>query len=248
MIFYLTGDRNSIGSCLKNKPGMELIDLISKIKPVRALDVGCGCGEFTQDAAKFCTNLTTIDVSDKFIARCKNERDSKNIEFLCMSAVSLGFKDNTFDLVYERTSLHHIYNWEKALDEIIRVSSNHIILAEPIDDNRSPEKLNAIHAQELLLEIQHEIKYPHYKHLMLKQFQKYLDEKSIEYKYHINKLDLSYDFDMFFNPFKDFAKKSTRYDYWMNRYNNFKEKLEQQRIADDDILIIEFQKNNSINA
>ena len=226
---------------------MELIDLISKIKPVKALDIGCGCGEFTQEAAKFCKNLTAIDVSDKFIARCKEERDSKNIEFLCMSAVSLAFKDNTFDLVYERASLHHIQNWEKALDEIIRVSSKHIILAEPIDDNRSPEKLNAIHAQELLLELQREINYPHYKHLKLEQFQKYFDKKSIKYKYHINKLYANYDSEMFFKPFEEIARKSTRYDYWMNKYNNFKEKLEQQRIADDDILIIEFQKNNSVN-
>jgi len=221
---------------------MELIDLISKIKPVKALDVGCGCGEFTQEAAKFCKNLTAIDVSDKFIARCKEERNSKNIEFLCMSAVSLAFKDNTFDLVYERASLHHIQNWEKALDEIIRVSSKHIILAEPIDDNRSPEKLNAIHAQELLLELQRKINYPHYKHLTFEQFQKYFDKKTLEYKYYINKLDKNYDFETFYKSFKEFAKKSTRCDYWMNRYNNFKEELGNKKIADDDILLIEFQK------
>ena len=226
---------------------MELIDLISKINPDKTLDVGCGCGEFTREAAKFCTSLTAIDVSEKLIAKCKNERDFKNIEFLCMSAVSLGFNDNTFNLVYEQASLHHIHNWEKALDEIIRVSSKHIILAEPIDDNRSPEKLNAIHAQELLLELQHEINYSHYKHLKLEQFQKYFDKKSIEYKYHINKLDANYDFEMLFKPFEEIAKKSTRYDYWMNRYSNFKEELGQQRITDDDILIIEFQKNNSVN-
>ena len=229
---------------------MEFIELISKINPNKALDVGCGCGEFTREAAKSCTSLTAIDVSDKLIAKCKKERDSKNIEFLCMSAVSLGFKDNMFDLVYEQASLHHIHKWEKALDEIIRVSSKHIILAEPIDDNRSPEKLNAIHAQELLLELQHEINYPHYKHLRLEQFQKYFDKKSIEYKYNINKLDTNYDFEdseMFFTPFGDFAKKSTRYDYWVNRYNNFKAELGNQRIADDDILIIEIQKDILIN-
>lgn len=225
---------------------MELINLISKIKPVKVLDVGCGCGEFTEEAAKFCKNITAIDVSDKFIARCENERDSKNIEFLCMNAVSLDFNDNTFDLVYERASLHHIHNWERALDEIIRVSSEHIILAEPIDDNRSPEKLNAIRAQELLLELQHEIKYPHYIHLKPEQFKKYFEKKSIEYTYHINKHDTNYGLEMFYKPFEDFAKKSKRFDYWMNRYNNYKKELGNRKIAEEDILIIELQKHQVI--
>jgi len=227
---------------------MQLIELISKINPDNALDVGCGCGEFTQKISRFCKNLTAIDVSDKFIKRCKNERNSRNMEFLCMNAISLTFTDNTFDLVYERASLHHIYNWERALDEIIRVSSNHIILEEPIDDNRSPEKLNSFRAQELLLELQHEINYPHYKHLKYEQLKKYLDEKSINYKHHIQKLDTKYDCEMLYKPFEDIAMKSTRYNYWMNRFNNFKEDLRNQKIADDDVLLIEFQKNTSINA
>jgi len=53
---------------------------------------------------------------------------------------------------------------------------------------------------------------------------------------------------MLYKPFEDIAMKSTRYNYWMNRFNNFKEDLRNQKIADDDVLLIEFQKNTSINA
>ena len=44
-----------------------------------------------------------------------------------MDGRKLNFNDNTFDIVIERATLHHSHNWEKVLEEMIRVSSKYIV-------------------------------------------------------------------------------------------------------------------------
>lgn len=221
---------------------MLIEDLISKIKPGKVLEIGCGCGNFTKEIAKFCKHITATDVSEKLIARCKEENDSANIEFLCMDAVRLNFKDDAFDLVFERDSLHHIPDWEKALDEMIRVSSKHIILGEPLDDDRSIEKINNTKANAFFLEIQREAGYTHFRHLTFKQFQRFFHKRELKFNYNIKKSDDLYNTDDFFEPFERFAKESKRYEYWMKRLEKFKKDLGDKLIADNDTLVIDFQK------
>jgi len=221
---------------------MLIEDLISKIKPYKVLEIGCGCGNFTKEIAKFCKHITATDVSEKLITRCKEENDSGNIEYLQMDAVRLNFKDDAFDLAFERDSLHHIPEWEKALNEMIRVSSKHIILGEPLDDDRNIEKINNTEAYDLYLEVQNEACYTHFRHLKLEQFQQYFKERSIKYNYYIKKFDDLQNPDDFFESFEDFTRKTNRYDYWMKRLKNFKKNLGDKLISDNDTLVIDFKK------
>ena len=222
---------------------MFIEDLISKIKPNKALEIGCGCGSLTRKVARYCKNIIATDVSEKRIKKCKEEEANKNINFLEMDAVRLNFKDDAFDLVFERDSLHHIPDWKKALDEMIRVSTRHIILSEPLDDGRSEEKINSIKAQKLLIRVQKEAGYTHFMHLTLKQFEEYFKKRVIKFNHFINRCDKSYYADEFFESFIQFAKESKRYNYWMNRYEKFKKDLGNNFIAESDTLVIDFLKN-----
>jgi ubiquinone/menaquinone biosynthesis C-methylase UbiE len=221
---------------------MLIEDLISKIKSDKVLEIGCRCGSFTKEIAKFCKHITATDVSEKLIERCKEENNSVNIEYLQMDAVRLNFKNDAFDLVFERDSLHHIPEWEKTLDEMIRVLSKHIILGEPLDDDRSIEKINNTKANDFYLEIQRETGYTHFRHLTLEQFKRFFHKREIKFNYNIEKSDNLYNTDDFFEPFKKFAQESKRYDYWMKRMKKFKKDLGDKLIADNDTLIIDLQK------
>ena len=159
-----------------------------------------------------------------------------------MDAVRLDFKDDAFCLVFERDSLHHIPGWEKALDEMIRVSSKHIIISEPLDDGRSVEKLNSVKANRLFLDVQKEAGYTHFMHLTLNQFEKYFKKRAIKFNYIINRCDKLYNADEFFESFNRFAKESKRSDYWMKRLDKFKKDLGSSLIAESDTLVIDFLK------
>ena len=221
---------------------MFIEDLISKFKPYKALEIGCGCGSLTRKVAKYCKHITATDVSEKRIKKCREEEASKNINFLEMDTVRLDFKDDAFDLVFERDSLHHIPDWEKALDEMIRVSSKHIIVSEPLDDGRSVEKLNSVKAQKLFLGVQKEAGYTHYMHLTLNQFEQYFEKRAIKFNYIINRCDKLYNADEFFESFNRFTKESKRSDYWMKRLDKFKKDLGNSLIAESDTLVIDFLK------
>lgn len=222
---------------------MFIEDLISKIKPSNVLEIGCGCGSLTRKVSEYCKNIIATDVSEKRIKKCREEESGKNIKFMEMDAMMLDFKDDAFDLVFERDSLHHIPDWKNALDEMIRVSSKHIILSEPLDDNRSKEKINSVKAHELLIGVQKEAGYNHFMHLTIDQFEEYFKERYIKFNYFINRSDKKYTFQEFFESFTSFVKESNRYDYWMNELDKFRKDLGNSLIADSDTLVIEFLKD-----
>lgn len=221
---------------------MFIEDLIPKIKPNNVLEIGCGCGSLTRKVAEYCKNIIATDVSEKRIKKCREEESSKNINFMKMDAVRLGFKDDAFDLVFERDSLHHIPNWKKALNEMIRVSSKYILLSEPLDDNRSKEKFNSIEAHKLLIGVQKEAGYNHFMHLTIEQFEEYFKERDIKFDHFVNHSNKKYKPQEFFESFTLFAKESKRYDYWMNELDRFKKSLGNSLIADSDTLVIVFSK------
>lgn len=80
------------------------------------LDVGCGTGISTNF---FKIKAIGIDSSKEMIKRGKN--------LIHGYAENLPFKDKSFNTVISITSFHNFKNMEKALKEIIRVSSNYNI-------------------------------------------------------------------------------------------------------------------------
>ena len=105
-----------------------VLERIALVKPDNVLDVGCGCGSSTVKLSPYCGKIIAIDFSSELIDRCKRENQKPNITYLCMDGRNIQYPDDSFDLVVEQYSLHHVLEWEKVLDEMIRVSSKHILI------------------------------------------------------------------------------------------------------------------------
>ncbi len=221
---------------------MEKIDTILKkvasLKPDKVLDMGCGCGNFTAKLSPYCGEITAIDSSQALIDRCKQENGRSNITYVYMDGIDIRYPENRFDLVLERASLHHIRQWKKALDEMIRVSSKYVLVEEPIDDPRSKEKRNSMRAQKFFLELQKEVGYSHFKHIALDRLIRYFDKRGISAETLVVKSDKLIDFDQYFISFGDFAEKSSRKEYWLDRLDELKRELNGKKLCEEDIAFI----------
>jgi len=219
-----------------------ILERVSLLKPEHVLDVGCGCGSFTAELSPHGGKIIAIDSSPALIDRCKIENQKPNITYVCMDARYITYPDAGFDLVMERDCLHHILEWEKVLDEMMRLSSKYVLIEEPMDDPRSDAKRNAIRAQRFYLEVQREVGFTHYLHLPLNSLLGYFRKRGRDIEIKIIKSDQPVDFDQFFSGFDKFAEKSNRKDYWYDRLNRLKQELSGMALGEEDRVFISVNK------
>jgi ubiquinone/menaquinone biosynthesis C-methylase UbiE len=215
-----------------------LLEKLQSIKPQKVLDIGCGCGEFTKEISHYCSHITAIDTSKPLIERCKKVNNMPNTEYLCMDGTNTGFRDKSFDCVYERASLHHMTNWHKAIDEMLRLSNKYVLITEPLDDDRSIEKRNLNEAQDLFLELQHDTGFEHYNHLKKEALLEYFNSHGLKYECIIDKFDDIIEFDQYFSQYEHFADKTSKKDFWMNRLHEFSVKLNGGKLCANDVINI----------
>lgn len=215
-----------------------MLKRVDLLKPDKVLDVGCGCGSFTVKLSPYCGDITAIDSSQELIDRCKRENHQSNITYRCMDGTNIQYPDKSFDLVMERTTLHHIREWERALDEMIRVSSKFILVEEPIDDPRSQEKKNTMRVQEFLLELQNEVGFSHYKYIASDLLTGFFQKRNVSIETNIIKSDKLIDFDKYFSSFGNFAEKSKRKAYWYDRLERLRRELDGKMLCEEDNIFI----------
>jgi len=87
------------------------------------LEIGCGVGVLSSYLAeKYKWNVAGIDLDPEQIERAKKDYGKNDLlKFLGADATKLPFGDNKYDLVLSIDALHHIPDWDKALNEIDRV-------------------------------------------------------------------------------------------------------------------------------
>jgi ubiquinone/menaquinone biosynthesis C-methylase UbiE len=88
------------------------------------IDIGCGNGIFTKKIANSFSSITSIDINQLRIDNLKKyclDNQVKNIYPIKMSAYSIDFPDNEFDLAVLYRSVDHIPEYNKALHEAYRV-------------------------------------------------------------------------------------------------------------------------------
>jgi len=110
--------------------------MLKKLKSIyhinTILDVGSADGKVAE-FIKSQTGLKIIlsDISETLLA------ESKTGDKVTADAQNLPFNSNSFDAVYSLQVLEHMLKWEKALDEIIRVSKSFVILSTDVCTSRT---------------------------------------------------------------------------------------------------------------
>src|SRR5262245_10214594 len=87
------------------------------------LDVGCGNGAAALAVASaYRLDVTGIDLDSGQIALARTaSRGTPGVHFLEGDATALPFPDAVFDLVASNKTTHHIADWRRAIEEMLRV-------------------------------------------------------------------------------------------------------------------------------
>lgn len=97
----------------------------------KILEIGCGTGLFTRKVhSKTGANITATDLSPELLKQAKEQLPQAT--FLLDDAMKMNFPDNSFDVVFGSSVLHHL-EMQIALNEIFRVlkPGGRMVFAEP---------------------------------------------------------------------------------------------------------------------
>jgi 2-polyprenyl-3-methyl-5-hydroxy-6-metoxy-1,4-benzoquinol methylase len=113
-----------------------LDELFTIAAPATILDVGCGEGVLTEQwadrrAPAPPTRIVGIDLSDPKLAAEWAGRARPNLDFAAMEVERLEFADGEFELVAATEVLEHVADPERALAEMARVASRHLLVSVP---------------------------------------------------------------------------------------------------------------------
>ena len=110
-----------------------LDELFTQAAPASLLDVGCGEGVLTEQWAQRIApgRVLGIDLEDPKLAAEWAGRQRPNLTFTAMEVERLQFADDEFELVAATEVLEHVTDPERALAEMARVASRHLLVSVP---------------------------------------------------------------------------------------------------------------------
>ena len=126
----------SPGGLVRFRRRIELLRAeLKRYESPRVLVIGCGDGEWVNEISRF-AEVVGVDISDQMIARVTSAlREPKRASVEVGDAHNLRFADETFDVCFANSTLHHL-DLSTALPEIHRVlrTGGCLVAGEP---NRS---------------------------------------------------------------------------------------------------------------
>jgi len=95
-------------------PPDTLVELVEsgKVKPCKAIDLGCGAGNYATYLANMGFDVTGVDISPSAIKTAKENAEKRGVKCKFLVADVLGVLDEvreTFDFAYDWQLLHHIF-------------------------------------------------------------------------------------------------------------------------------------------
>ncbi|PKK88755.1 MAG: hypothetical protein CVV64_17290 [Candidatus Wallbacteria bacterium HGW-Wallbacteria-1] len=224
-----------------------ILDRISHFRPQSILDVGCGCGSFTLQMAnelekhEISALITAADINESHLEKAARDNPHPFINYLPMDGSTLNFADQSFDAVICRYTLHHIPEWQKALADMARISRKILLIEEPVDEIRYPEKAFFMEAQNFLVPMQIEAGFyhrPHFKaRFLLENLENIFGKNSFAFEIH--QKDEHSDFEEFFQTWGSFASKTQRPEYWEKEMEYFRSTHQLQDIISADCFYAE---------
>ncbi|MGD1973250.1 MAG: methyltransferase domain-containing protein [Desulfobacterales bacterium] len=87
------------------------------------LEIGCGNGNGTKLIRKYFNprHITAIDLDEKMIQIAQETVSDESTIFQVMDASKLDFPNESFDAIFDFSSIHHIPNWKSCIEELKRV-------------------------------------------------------------------------------------------------------------------------------
>lgn len=125
-------NHNRITQFLLNNFFLTLKKCISKLVPSdRLLEIGCGPAMSSQRLFKMLTGQS-FEASE-FDQRLVNKLQKANLPFSVRqeSVFELQREDNSYECLFLLEVLEHLTDYEKALDELFRVSNKYVIVSVP---------------------------------------------------------------------------------------------------------------------
>ena len=86
-------------------------------KGMKMLEPGCGRGEFLKNFNDLGLDVVGVDISSEAI----DFNNALDVKVCDVENESLPFDDNTFDIIYSKSFIEHLYYPERFLDEAYRV-------------------------------------------------------------------------------------------------------------------------------
>lgn len=125
--------------------GFKVVTKWVNDKDKKILEAGCGSGRYCIELAKRYpkSKIIGVDISRGALRISKlgaKDRKIKNVKFKKGNIFKLPFKDNHFDVVFNKGVIEHFNNYKKIIEEMARVTKKNgkVIIAVP-------NKLNIIH-------------------------------------------------------------------------------------------------------
>jgi len=108
---------------IKNRfKSFKKIKFNSYFKDKNILDAGCGGGRYSYALSGLGPKkVTGIDFGIDGLKSASQTFKAKNLQFKQANVLEIPFKDNSFDFVLSNGVIHHTENFEKGLEEVIRV-------------------------------------------------------------------------------------------------------------------------------
>jgi SAM-dependent methyltransferase len=95
--------------------------LLGEVRPGdRALDLGCGAGDFTAELVRAGAQAVGVDVAQAALARARSRHPELDFRLVPIDG-PLPFEDNQFDLVWASEVIEHVADTARWLSEVRRV-------------------------------------------------------------------------------------------------------------------------------
>lgn len=107
--FVDTVERHMVAEAAKPTPGE------------RAIDLGCGTGNYTLWLHSQGVKVTGVDISGRMLEEARKKAAGLDVEFIEANLMQLPFEDNSFDLAVCNVALEFVENAKVVLQEVHRI-------------------------------------------------------------------------------------------------------------------------------
>lgn len=127
--------------------------VLNMVADKAVLDVACGEGYGSALIADVAQSVVGVDLSEEAVFHARSTYGRENLTFVCGGAASLGFPDDSFDVVVSFETVEHLLEQEQMISEIRRVlrPDGFLVISSPnrpIYSEESGER-NEFHVKEL---------------------------------------------------------------------------------------------------